>query len=81
MELSPAERRILRIIAQNIILSPQVLDGDVIDPGTGKRVVPDATAKRLIQLGLVAWDWSEEYQEYRMVLTQDGFREGGIESA
>ena len=62
MDLSPAERRILRIIDQNIILSSHSLDGDVVDPSTGKRVVPDETAERLIAGGLASWEWTEEYQ-------------------
>lgn len=75
MKLSPAERRTLRIIAQNIILSSHVRDGDVIDPSTHKKVIPDERADKLIDAGLATWSWDEAYQEYRLVLTEAGTHE------
>ena len=80
MNLSPADRRILKIIEQNIILSSHVLDGDVIDPGSRKRVIPDETADRLIDAGLASWEWSESYEEYRLTLTDAGIRESRVPS-
>ena len=78
MDLSPADRRTLKIIGQNIILSSHVLDGDVIDPGTGKRVIPDETADRLIAAGLASWEWTDDYEEYRLTLTDEGDRESRV---
>lgn len=80
MNLSLADRRTLRIIAQNIILSSHLRDGDVVDPSTQKRVIPDARTDRLIDAGLAEWSWDESYQEYRLVLTDVGAREQHSES-
>lgn len=75
MELTAPERRILRIISQNIILSSEGETDDVVDPSTGKRVVPKETADRLIDAGLAEWVMEDAYEEYRLVLTEAGRRE------
>ncbi len=75
MDLSPPQRRLLRIIDRNVILSQKGIVDDVIDPSTGKRVVPEEVAERFIQDGLAEWVRDESYQEYRLVLTDQGRRE------
>lgn len=72
MELSPADRRILKIIAQNIILASHIFEDDVIDPSTEKRVIIRPTLERLLDGGIAVWEWDEAYGEQRLRLTEKG---------
>lgn len=70
--ISPAEKRTLKIIDQNIVLSTHVRDDDVIDTTTGKRVIPSETLEQFQERGWARWEEDEEYQEFRLRLTEQG---------
>lgn len=70
--MTEVERRTLKIILQNVILSAHLREGDVIDVSTGKRVILQETVEKLISQGLAAWKWSDDHEEYRLVLTDSG---------